>query len=346
MGDETGMLILPDRWLWDFWLARDGRNYHLFYLQAPRWLGDPERRHGHASIGHAVSTDLHNWQCLPDALAPGLTGSWDDCATWTGSVIRHDGLWYLFYTGTCRAEDGVIQRIGLATSADLVHWQKHPANPILTADPRWYELLDRRLWHDQAWRDPYVFPHPNGGTYHALITTRANHGPADGRGVIGHARSKDLVHWDVLPPLTEPGDFGHMEVPQWVGIDGRYYLLFCCQAEQHAAVRQQRTGTSPTTSTYYLMADQPLGPFGPTGARRLAGDAQASRYAGKLVEGPGGRWFLLEWLNFAADGSFIGVLGDPRPVEFDSLGHMHLADRVPESNPQALNGGKIRWPNY
>ena len=48
----------PDHWLWDFWFARDGDDVHVFYLQAPRSLGDPELRHHNATIGHAVSRDL------------------------------------------------------------------------------------------------------------------------------------------------------------------------------------------------------------------------------------------------------------------------------------------------
>jgi hypothetical protein len=37
-------LQLPDKWVWDFWLIRDAMDYHAFYLQAPRSLGDPELR--------------------------------------------------------------------------------------------------------------------------------------------------------------------------------------------------------------------------------------------------------------------------------------------------------------
>ena len=165
-------LRLPEKWVWDFWLAQDGSDYHVFYLQAPRALGDPELRHWNVSIGHAVSQDLRTWQVLPDALHPtrGRPSAWDSYTTWTGSVVHHAGTWYLFYTGTSRSEKGLIQRIGLATSNDLLHWEKHPANPLISADPRWYELLDLELWHEQAWRDPWVFRHPETGEFHALIT--------------------------------------------------------------------------------------------------------------------------------------------------------------------------------
>ena len=57
------VLLLPNRLIWDFWFAprKPGEPYHVFYLQAPRNLPDPEQRHLIASVGHAVSSDLINW---------------------------------------------------------------------------------------------------------------------------------------------------------------------------------------------------------------------------------------------------------------------------------------------
>ena len=63
--------IRPENWIWDFWHVQDGPNQHLFYLQAPRTLPDPELRHTNVSIGHAVSQDWINWEVLPDVLHPG-----------------------------------------------------------------------------------------------------------------------------------------------------------------------------------------------------------------------------------------------------------------------------------
>ena len=68
--------------------------------------------------------------------------AFDDLATWTGSVIRHpDGTWFMFYTGATLTPAGNVQRIGFATSEDLMTWRKNPDNPVLQADPRWYEQL-------------------------------------------------------------------------------------------------------------------------------------------------------------------------------------------------------------
>ena len=88
---------LEDRWVWDFWIAKDRKTYHLFFLQAPRSLGNSELRHSNASVGHATSTDLKEWTEVGTALEPGFSGEWDDVAIWTGCVINHEKRWWMFY---------------------------------------------------------------------------------------------------------------------------------------------------------------------------------------------------------------------------------------------------------
>src|SRR5262252_4259852 len=118
------MLRLEDHWVWDSWHVQDeGGQRHVFFLRASRALLDANRRHRHASIGHAIGSDLRSWRLVADALVPADGPSWDDLATWTGSVVPGpDGRWYMYYTGVSRAEQGLVQRIGLATSDDLLTW--------------------------------------------------------------------------------------------------------------------------------------------------------------------------------------------------------------------------------
>ena len=175
-GADALALHLADRWVWDFWLVHDGAAHHAFYLQAPRSLGDPDLRHWNVSVGHAVSHDLRSWSVLPDALTPGPPAAWDDFTTWTGSVVRADDRWAMLYTGASRLEEGLVQRIGLAWSDDLVTWHKDDANPVMEADRRWYERLDAGVWHDEAWRDPTVVRDPVTGVYHAFLTARLRQG--------------------------------------------------------------------------------------------------------------------------------------------------------------------------
>jgi beta-fructofuranosidase len=316
-------LRLPDKWVWDFWLARDAQQHHVFYLQAPRALGRSELRHHNATIGHAVSSDLRRWRVVPDALHPGPPGSWDDLATWTGSVIEHDGRWHMLYTGVNRSEHGLVQRIGLAVSDDLSRWSKHPANPVLEADGRWYDLLDPERWRDQSWRDPHLFVHPNEADFRVLVTARSHAGAADGAGVLAHARSADLVEWEVLPPLTASGEFAQVECPQLVPFDDRYVILFSCLAEDHSAVRTRRLGVG-VTGTYVLSSRALEGPYSPSPRPIADPNGLGSLYAGKLVGGDSSSWAFMAFRG-AGDDDFVGELTDPLPLLIDGDGGLSLA---------------------
>jgi beta-fructofuranosidase len=327
------MLALDDHWVWDFWFAREEGTYHMFFLKAPRSLGDPDRRHWNARIGHAVSDDLRRWEVLPDALAPGPAGRWDSRSTWTGNVLRHDGRWYLFYSGVGHDHDGLVQRIGFAVSDGLVVWDKPLADPVVTADPRWYETLDLDVWIEETCRDPWVFPDPSGDGFHMYYTARAKHGPPDGRGVIGHAWSPDLWTWEARPPVTDPGDFAHLEVPQVVGIGGRHYLAYSVYDWANSAAWLSRAAV--VCGTHYLVGDSPLGPFHTLTDEFLFGTPHGAFYAGRLVQDPDGAWVFVSWAQFAVDGSFVGAIADPVPVGQRDDGTLFLREdpHIPATVP-------------
>jgi beta-fructofuranosidase len=315
------MLRLADHWVWDSWHAQDddGRR-HVFFLYAPRALLDADRRHHHARIGHAVSSDLRSWQRTADALIPAESPSWDDLATWTGSIVRGpDRRWYLFYTGVSRAEQGLVQRVGLAVSEDLMTWQRHGPNPLIEADSTWYERLDLTNWYEEAWRDPWVFADQDGEGWHMLLTARAKGGPALQRGVIGHARSTDLVHWTVQPPLSAPAGFGHLEVPQVAVVDGQPLLLFCSNsvaASRDDAASRVWIATGPTVT----------GPWDVASARPFN---HPSLYAPRLVNDLNGSWALIGFVD-QVDGTFVGELTDPIAVRYSSGAGLVLSGAVAE----------------
>jgi beta-fructofuranosidase len=300
-------LRLADSWIWDSWYAFDGQRHHAFYLRASRALGDPQRRHRHPYVGHAVSTDLVTWTVLADALAISEPSAFDDWTTWTGSVVPDpSGGWRMFYTGSTHADGGLVQRIGSATSADLSTWVKDTEVSPLEADPRWYEKLGSGDWFDEAWRDPFVARGADG-EWQMYLTARAAGGDPSERGVIGRCTSPDLRTWTTQPPWTQPGaGFGQLEVPQLEEVDGVPTLVFSCGTPELSHAGRERHGAG---GVFSVTGPSMSGPFDVAQARRFPHD---SLYAARLVRHAGG-WSLIGFRD-VEDGGFVGELTDPIPV--------------------------------
>jgi beta-fructofuranosidase len=303
------MLALPESWVWDFWFADDGQKYHLFFLYASKALKDPIARHHRAAIGHATSTDLTTWTRVTDAVVHGDAPAFDELATWTGSVTRHpDGTWYLFYTGAKLVAGQNRQTIGYATSPDLYDWTKQ--GQVAEADNRWYETLADKCWHDEAFRDPWVMPDPDGDGWHMLVTARGRTGPTDDRGVVGHCWSPDLRTWEVRPPLSSVGQgFGQLEVMHTVVVEGQPFLIFSCLADDTSAAKQ---ATGSPGGTWAAKAETVLGPYDLADAQLLA---DSGVYVGRLIQlRDTHEWQFLAFTNQLPDGSFGGTITNPRPV--------------------------------
>jgi len=190
---------------------------------------------------------------------------------------------------------------------------KDDRNPLVRTDPRWYETLGGPApWTDEHWRDPFVMADPDGKGWHLLVTARANTGPAEDRGVIGHARSADLLNRDVQPPPSHPGaGFGQLEVFQVANLDGRHVLIFNCLPGEYSATRR---ASGDRGAIWAAIGESPLGPFDIQGATPLT---DGSLYVGKLVRDPSGALVLLAFHNIGPDGQFRGVLSEPMPVRWN-----------------------------
>jgi beta-fructofuranosidase len=288
---------LADAYVWDFWTVygERSRRHHLFFLHAPRSLGDPELRHRNARVGHAVSDDLVYWERFDDPLpAP---AAFDDLAQWTGCVVRGPAAWWLFTTGVSTSDDGGIQRIGSATAPDLVEWKR--TGLVLEADPRWYQVDPVRM----AWRDPWVV-RDDEGLWHLYVSARDASG-ASGCGVVGHATSHDLLRWQVQPPLSTPtGFFECLEVIQVVQVEGRWVLLFSCLSPEMPGAAAGSGGV------WSVPVDGPGAPVDVASAVRVTDERL---YVGKVVHDLGTP-YLLAFRNVDARGDFVGGVIDPVPV--------------------------------
>ncbi len=324
---------LQDKWVWDSWYAHDGNLWHGYFLQAPRDLEHPDLRHWHVSQGHATSEDLIHWNYMGTGFEPADGPAWDDCTTWTGSVVQaDDGVWHLFYTGTRQDEEGLYQRIGHAVSSDMHHWERIGDGFCLDLDgpnADCYEVQHKvGEWHDRAMRDPWVIKDPAGNGWLMFFTARASGIAEDNAaGAIGFATSENLQDWTLQPPVYI-GGFGQLEVPEVFEKNGYWYCVFCTSAEFFSRELLENFAGGAVTGSHYLMADNPRGPWRIAPGPFLDGGLRCERFAARIVDSPAG----LQLMGFAdrnQNDEFLGYLMDPQRVIVDSQGLMKLQ---PEEN--------------
>jgi beta-fructofuranosidase len=305
------MLAIADQWIWDSWALHDGAHFHLFYLQAPKSLGDPGLRHLNARIGHARSTDLISWEVLPDALSPSASG-WDDLATWTGSVVRANGdTWLMFYTAISHGQHGIKdQRIGVVESRDLIEWSRSRTTPVLGVDPRWYETLPDDPNASETWRDPFVYPDPSGTGWRMLISARGIGGKENDNAVLAQAWSPDLRAWEVQEPACGMGHgFGEIEVPQVLFIDGHHVLVFTCHPNKQSPEHIARHGRF---ATWAVVGESAVGPWDIHAAQPFV--AEPDLFAAPLLQRDDGSWSILGFRNVLPESDIAFEICDPIPV--------------------------------
>ncbi len=305
------MLSLADYWLWDSWIADDGETFHMWALRAPRALEDGWSRHRNAKLAYATSPDLRDWTYHGLAFEP-PDGAWDDLAQWTGCTIRgDDGLWKMFYTGVSVANGVADQRIGLQESDDLVHWRRCGDKPLVSADPRWYKTtgVNGEVRASETWRDPYVFRDLGGDGWHMYTSARQKGAPPHNDAVIGHARSHDLVHWEVQPPLTEPAGFGEIEVAQTGVVDGQPTLVFTCGTYQQHPDVKERWGEY---CTYSVPGDSVVGPWDIS--RAVPFTAEPDLFAAPFLRDRSGQWVFVGFVNLEPKGILSFDIIDPIPL--------------------------------
>jgi beta-fructofuranosidase len=223
----------PGMWTWDNWFAHDGRQWHAFYLQLPQAVG-PDRRWKnndfYKHVGHATSTDLRHWQDQGPAVCA-LSGTWNDRHIATGSVIRHEGRWWMAFTGRGTRGDGV----GLAVSDDLTRWRAAEDKPLFPLVGTFDAAADGGVfvaaWKGEPRRwvgisDPYLLPERQGEWLVMVLCARVLDVPLAESGCLAIVRSRDLRHWERPAIVAWPRCFERMETPQLWARGGRWYLSF------------------------------------------------------------------------------------------------------------------------
>ena len=175
--------------------------YHLFYQHNPE-----EAVARNIVWGHGVSKDLVHWKPLPVALRPDKP--YDKDGVWTGCMVDDNGVPTAVYTGV----HPEVQCI--ATSRDMMTWEKAPENPVIPAPPEGMQVT--------GFRDPYVWR--SREWWYAVVGS----GIRDVGGAILLYRSRDLRRWEFLQPalVGEKAKTGEMwECPNLFPL-GRKWVLW------------------------------------------------------------------------------------------------------------------------
>ena len=188
-----------------YWKGR----YHIFYPYFPEGAG---------FWGHVSSTDLVHWTYHPKAL--GISpGDPEKHVYAGGAFVNKDGVPTLIYhgvgAGTC-----------IATSHDdgLIHWTKHPANPIIPipqeGDPQYHKY---HVWDVCGWVDEDF--------YYSLCGNHPGSPPKTDGDIAYLFRSRDMVHWEYLHPFytsdrrwTGAGE--DCSCPDFFFLDNKHVLMF------------------------------------------------------------------------------------------------------------------------
>jgi predicted GH43/DUF377 family glycosyl hydrolase len=209
---KVGEFSREGEYMKDYFVHREGDTFHLFYNvgragEAQDWQAPGNEK----AFGHATSKDLKTWKHHPRVLEA-IPGTWEGEVVSAPSIVKHDGTYYLFYTGFDDRVHGK-QTIGLATSKDLFHWERHASNPVHQAPP--WTARNASGWLDC--RDAHVIKYGNEFLMFTMVTT------AEGKGAIAVASSPDLLEWTDLGPAVVT--FTTPESPRVFEHEGSYYMI-------------------------------------------------------------------------------------------------------------------------
>ena len=227
------------------------QSYNIFFKPAQGWVGDPmpyyengkyhifylqDARDGAATFHpwYEVSTDnFSKYTDNGEMIACGTVND-QDGALGTGSVFKHNGTYYAFYTG----HNGKLdprEKILLATSSDLKTWTKNTS----------FELSASHGYDRNEFRDPIIIK--EGGKFKMLLSTRADY-KGSWRAVIAQYSSTDLLNWALETPFYDDDKVFMIECPDVFTMGNYQYLIYSDINDRKVHYIYRQTGSSAWTT--------------------------------------------------------------------------------------------------
>lgn len=257
----------PNTWFGDCMpFAKDG----VFYLFHQRDTRNPDPFGEPFGWALVTTTDFVDFVDHGEVILRGDDDAQDQFI-FAGSIFEANGQYYAMYTGYNRDYPALgkpSQVLMLATSSDLIHWEK--TGKSLVPPEVGYDPTD--------WRDPFVLWSDEQQQYIMILGSRTL---GDKRLLTGRTvyfTSKDLDSWDFQGDFWAPGIYNMHEMPDLFKIGNYWYLL--------------TTEYSDKSKTVYRMSTSLEGPW--TAPTDDAFDGRAY-YAARSAES-NGRRYLFGWV--------------------------------------------------
>jgi len=216
----------------DFTIVKKDGEYHVFYIRHD--ITKPELE-TERDFGHAVSADMYTWYQLPPVI-PVRDSSWDNQHVWAPSIVELDSVYYMFYAGVTKrpGTSQVEQRLGLATSTDLMTWNRldQPLYSCRDVPWAWCDTLN----NNNGFRDPFVMPDPSVPGQWLLYYSAFPAADTAGM-IVGVAASDgDLTRWtDVMPLWATQQQYSYssiIESPHLFKHGGLWFMFVTMNAGQ------------------------------------------------------------------------------------------------------------------
>jgi len=199
---------------------RDGMYWTLYgcYPKQDGYECDP----GYEGV--ATSEDGMSWKRAKDKYILSVhepdVGAWEKQCIYQPWLVEYQGLFYDFYNAK-QTDGGYHERMGFATSTNLLDWKRYEKNPVLDNRPGNYDdnfCADGKVFRDGDHWVMFYFGVGKGGA-HIMV-----------------AFSRDLMHWTAHPePLYKAGgnpsgldkQFAHKISLVYNPKNEMFYLYYC-----------------------------------------------------------------------------------------------------------------------
>ena len=210
------------------WLFRSGGWWTLFYCGFPL----PGYEVGPGGTGVARGRDIRSLAKLPESpvLTPSPGDEWDSGGIYKAAVYEVGNRYWMFYNAKDNSAPW-LEQTGLATSIDLLNWEKYESNPILPVGPP-------GSWDSLFASDPVLLM--VDGLWHMFYYGFDGQHAGDG---VALAVGNSLVSWEKSPhnPIISHGPPGsydsvHAHKPFVLEHEGIFYHYYCAVSESERTI--------------------------------------------------------------------------------------------------------------